>query len=211
MKYIIMCGGQYYQNPPRQLLIVNGERIVSRTIRLLQENGVTDIAISSNNEMFEGLGVPVIHHNNRFDAARYYCTWIDAFYPTQEPACYIMGDVYFSEQAIKEIVETETNTIEFFASAPPFAREYIKVWGEPFAFKVQDQEMFQRCIRIVKEYYIKNKWNREPIAWELWQIIKGTRLNEVDYTNYHAINDYTVDVDNQNTVKRLEEVLCRYQ
>ena len=44
MKYVIMCGG-YYQNfkeTPKQLSVVNGERIVDRTIRLLKENGIEE-------------------------------------------------------------------------------------------------------------------------------------------------------------------------
>ena len=50
MKYIIMCGGTYKQwETPRQMLPVNDEPIVARTIRLLTENGINDIAISSNN------------------------------------------------------------------------------------------------------------------------------------------------------------------
>ena len=54
MKYIIMCGGQYQQwSTPRQLIKIRGEPIVARTIRLLRENGVTDIAISSSNKVFE--------------------------------------------------------------------------------------------------------------------------------------------------------------
>ena len=50
MFYIIMCGGTYKKwETPRQLTKVCGEPIVARTIRLLREQGVDDIAISSNN------------------------------------------------------------------------------------------------------------------------------------------------------------------
>ena len=44
MKYIIMCGGKYPKfEIPKQLLKVNGEVLVERTIRLLKENGITNI------------------------------------------------------------------------------------------------------------------------------------------------------------------------
>ena len=47
MKYIIMCGGIYKKwETPRQMLPINGEPIVARTIRLLRENGIKDIASS---------------------------------------------------------------------------------------------------------------------------------------------------------------------
>ena len=52
MKYIILCGGmnskeQKSFDKPRHLLEIKGEPIVARTIRLLRENGVENIAIST--------------------------------------------------------------------------------------------------------------------------------------------------------------------
>ena len=92
MRYIIMCGGDYSEwDTPKQLLEVMGEPIVGRTIRLLRENGIEDIAISSNNEVFEQFGLPVLRHEN------YYCTlgyntsdgqWCNCFYPTDEPTTF---------------------------------------------------------------------------------------------------------------------------
>ena len=195
-KYIIMCGGMYNRwTTPKQLNVVNGEPIVVRTIRLLRENGVTDISISSNHEAFETLGVPVLHHDNHYGKGG---MWVDAFYPTDDPVCYIFGDVVFSPEAIKTIVETDTDDIEFFASAPPFAENYIKPWAEPFAFKVRDQQHLKNAVAKVKE--IKDSFRRDPIAWELWQVIKDTPINKIDYTNYTKINDYTCDVDNKRDV-----------
>lgn len=194
MKYIIMCGGQYPQwETPRHLLELRGETIVERTIRLLRENGVTDIAISSNLPHFEGLGVPVLNHQNNYVCGKG-GDWADAFYPIDEPACYIFGDVIFSPAAIKTIVDTQTDDVEFFASAPPFAPVYPKKYAEPFAFKVVDIEHFWSSIRLMKELHQAHRIKR-GIAWELWQVIKNTTLNRIDYTNYTVINDYTCDVD----------------
>lgn len=193
MKYIIMCGCAKDKEHPKQLLEVNGEALISRTIRLLRENGVDDIAISSHHPAFDELGVPVLVHDNRFyDGGGY---WVDAFYPTNEPVCYIFGDVFFSEDAIKKIVNTGTNDVEFFASAPPFGDHYAKQWAEPFAFKVVNQNHFQKAIETVKRLCDEKKFNRHPIAWELWQVIKQTPLNIINYSNYTPVNDFTCDID----------------
>ena len=65
MKYIIMCGGNYTRfEKPKQLTEIDGEPLVARTIRLLREAGVEDIAISSNDARFEAFGLPVLHHEN---------------------------------------------------------------------------------------------------------------------------------------------------
>ena len=199
MKYIIMCGGTYKRwETPRQLTEICGEPLIARTIRLLKEAGISDIAISSNNSVFEQFGVPVLRHDNgmvvteKLNVKGY---WVDAFYPTDEPVCYLLGDVVYSPEAIKTIVGTETDDIEFFASSPPFAPEYIKPWAEPFALKVENTDHLKHAICITKQYADMGLFYRHPIMWELWQVINGTPLNCINYNNYTAINDYTCDVD----------------
>ena len=200
MKYIIMCGSNhpYINDVPRQLVEVKGERVVDRTIRLLRDCGITDIALTSLDRNFEDCGVEVI----RYDS---HGPWVNCFLPRSEPTCYIFGDVYFSYSAIEKIVNTQTDDIEFFASAPPFSTEYPKPWGEPFAFKVVDQEGFRNAIEKVKK--LMNQFNRHPIAWELWQVIKGTPINQIDYTNFTVINDYTCDIDCEADIEQIERKL----
>ena len=46
-----MCGGSVTQfKIPRQLTPINGEPLIERTVRLLKELGIDDIAISTNND-----------------------------------------------------------------------------------------------------------------------------------------------------------------
>lgn len=209
MKYIIMCGGVYRRwEKPRQLLPYKGEPIVARTIRLLRESGVEDIAISTNNEAFAEFGVPLLKHENSYNAIAYNEVsghWCDAFYPTDEPTCYLMGDVIFSEAAIKTIVETEVDGIMLFASAPPFAKDYPKKWAEPFALKVTDTDRLHEAIEDVKRMDAEGWFYRKPIAWELWNVIsRGTKgdPNWIDYKSYVAINDWTCDIDDPSEVRR---------
>lgn len=203
-KYIIMCGGTYRKwEIPRQLMRVDGEMIVARTIRLLRENGVEDIAISSNTPVFKKLGVPVLEHENNYDARKYddfdgY--WCEGFYSTDEPTCYIFGDVIFTPEAIKTIVETDTDDIEFFASAPPFAKDYPKRWAEPFALKVKNTEHLKNAISLTKQYADQGLFKRKPIMWELWQVIQAAPLNRIDYGSYVVINDSTCDIDNPDEI-----------
>jgi len=206
-----MCGGRYDTwEQPKHLARLNGEPIVARTIRLLRNNGVEDIAISSNSPEFESFGVPVLKHDNPYhlpkeaDAST---PWLDAFYPMETPVCYIFGDVVFSPEAIKTIVETPTDSIQFFASAKPLPPIYPKRWAEPFAFKVEDTALFFDAIAKTKELDKQGAFKRQPVSWELWQVIKGTPLNVVDYTNYTVINDYTCDIDTPEDIKLFERIL----
>ena len=213
MKYIIMCGGKYENwQTPRHLLSYKGEPIVSRTIRLLRETGINDIAISSNSKVFERMGVPLLKHNNRYVTRAYNDSdgyWCDAFYPMEDPACYIFGDVVFSPEAIKTIVEYETDDIMLFGSKPPFSSEYPKPYIEPFAFKVANQKHLREAIEKCKSLP-QSAFAREPIAWELWYIITGSPTYQEPWKamqgrarDYVAINDYTCDIDDPKETKKI--------
>lgn len=206
MKYIIMCGGNYTKwERPRQLLEIHGEPIIARTVRLLKENGINPLITSDDPEF--GNYAPVIYHENKYRAfsSGNNGRWTDCFFPSDEPVCYIFGDVVFSPEAIQTIVETETDDIEFFASAPPFDRRYIKPWAEPFALKVVDTEHLKRAIKQTEIFYKQGYYKRKPIMWELWQVIQGYPFNEIHYDTYVNINDYTCDVDSPEDLKRIEQ------
>ena len=211
MKYIIMCGGTYDKwKEPKHLTKINGEPIVARTIRLLRENGALDIAISSNDPRFEQFGVPVLRHDNPYHLPKdsdAKTPWLDAFYPMETPVCYIFGDVVFSPEAIKTIVETPTDSVQFFASAKPLPPIYPKRWAEPFAFKVEDLRLFWESVVLAKKYDEQGLFKRQPVSWELWQVIKGTPLNKIIYTNYKVINDYTCDVDTPEDARLFERII----
>ena len=209
-KYIIMCGGNYdYWQTPKQMLEINGEPIVARTIRLLKDAGIEDIAISSNNPVFEQFGVPVLHHKNdmrvrsQSDVSGY---WVDCFYPMDAPACYLMGDVVFSPNAIKTIVEYDTDDIMLFGSRKPFADEYPKWWREPFAFKVANQKRFREAINETKALADMGAFKVHPIAWQLWGVIMSGNYR---LHSYETINDYTCDIDTPKDIPLFEKVLSR--
>ena len=197
-----MAGGSYDKwDTPKHLTELKGEPLVARTIRLLKENGVTDIAISSNDPRFEGLGVPVLKHENSYTTRKYNDFdgyWCDAFYPTDEPTCYLFGDVIYSPEAIKTIVEYETDDIMFFGSKRPFAPEYPKDHVEPFAFKVTNTEHLKEACAIVKALP-DSAFARKPISWETWYVICGAPTKQdaehIIGADYVGINDYTCDID----------------
>ena len=215
MKYCIMCGGVYGWSRPRQLTEINGERIVDRTMRLLMEEGILNkdimICVSpGTREWFKDYYATVLNVDNDYNPAAGHMDWVNGFMKTDHHVCYLFGDVYYSPDAIHKIVETETSDIAFFASAPPFSENYIKPYAEPFAFKVVDTSHFFASVEMVKDLDRKGQFARIPIAWELWQVIKGTELNRI-ITNYEVINDYTCDVDYEGDIEKLEKIVKSLQ
>lgn len=217
MKYIIMAGGNYTNwETPRQLIEINGEKVIERTIRLLREQGVEDINISSNNPVFEQFGVPVLKHYNSFEIISEDGKvlgntgwWTDAFYPTDEPTTYLFGDVVYSPEAIRAIIETETDDIELFGSRAPYDPRYFKAYPEPFAFKVINTEHLKQAIRDCKINADNGKWWRPPISWELWTTINHGILikkRNVYKDRYTVINDYTCDIDSKVDAEQFERL-----
>ncbi len=210
MKYIIMCGGEYkiFQTP-KHLSVINGERLVDRTIRLLKENGVKDIYISSNNPIFDTCGVPRLEHTNTYvnNGKSNTGYWLDAFYKVNEPVCYIWGDVYFTDNAIKTIVNYKTNKNIFFGTSDAL-NEYHNNWGEPFAYIVNDYITFYKGIDDVKKLKDEGKCIREPVVWELYRYLHGLDINvQRITTDYVCIDDGTMDVDSPKELEELKNKL----
>ena len=204
MKYIIMCGGEYKEfKTPKHLTVIKGERVVDRTIRLLRENGVKDIYISSNNPLFDSCDAIRLENknNNWIEDTKGY--WLDAFYPTEEKVTYIFGDVYFTEEAIKTIVNYKTDKNVLFGTSDA-KNKYHENWGEPFAYIVSDPTEFFKGIKEVKKLYDEGKTIRHPIVWELYRYLHNLDINIQRITeDYVCIDDGTMDVDDEEKIEML--------
>lgn len=213
MKYIILSDSDNTANfiMPRQLIKINGEPLVSRTIRLLKENGIKDVIITSHDTRFDNLGATRYEplHNDYKPKKRQGC-WLSAF-PIEllnEPITFLPGDVYYSEDAIKKIVNSETNSVLFCCTYKNTSKKYIKSWDEPLAFKVVDYNLFKEHIARVKELYKMGKCVRSPIAWELYRSLNGIDVNKHEVgDNCLIINDETTDIDRIEDVELLRKVI----
>lgn len=213
-KYIIMCGGNYDNfKEHKSLTKINGERLVERTIRLLWENGINekDIFISSNEDGFAQYDAKVLHHNNSFKVIneKVIGYWIDAYYPTDEPVVYLHGDVYYTDEAIKKIIQraNETKVNVFIGNEIARNKEH-KNWGEPFGWIVVNQQKFHEAIKKAKELQDNGKLERGyALSWELYRVMNGTDPNYmlIDDNNYLSIDDETIDIDYSWQIEELQK------
>lgn len=210
-KIIIMCGGVYSDfRKHKALTIINGEPLIERTIRLLKENGINDIYISSNNEDFNKYGNVLHHENNfKFENGIVYGYWLDAYYPTNEQVIYLHGDVYYSENAIKKILNLKPKENTMIGNQYVLNEEHIKV-GEPFGFIVVNQKEFRKAIKKCKQLQDEGKIDRGyAISWELYEVLTGRDINDFIITEdtYLVIDDETIDIDKPEQIKELENKL----
>lgn len=210
-KIIIMCGGVYdFFKTPKPLSIIKGETLIERTIRLLKENGISDISISSNNEIFKKYANLLTHENSyKVINNKIYGYWLDAYYPTKEPCIYLHGDVYYSEAAIKKIINLNPQKNTFIGNEIARNPEH-KNWGEPFGYIVVDQKSFRNGIEAAKKLQDEGKLERGfAISWELYRVLNGLDPNKqnINDETYLSINDETIDIDAPWQIEKLNERL----
>jgi choline kinase len=210
-----MAGGQYQDfETPKQLTVINGECLVDRTIRLLRENGIKDIYITSNDKRFDYSDAPRLKHYNSYkvEDGIQYGYWLDAFFPLFKPTekvCFMFGDVYYTEEAIRTIVDLECTKNTLFGTSDA-KNENHENWGEPFAYKVVDYKAFMEGIEAVKKMQDDGLTKRMPIVWELYRYLNGLDINvqQVLDETYVCVDDGTMDVD---TLDKVEMVRKRFE
>ena len=183
MKYVIMAAGagtrwNNYLGIPKHLIEINGETLLGRTTRLLKENGITNYVITTSDPRYAQYGptTPQTKHDGEID--RFEESVVDG------PVCYLYGDVYYSENAIKTIVATETDNIQFFGGE----------W-EIYAIKVNNLELFFKHKERVKRLYLTKIIDR-CIGWEVYRSLHNISLKEHKITDdYIFIKDETDDID----------------
>lgn len=181
MKYVIMCAGKgerwnNYLGIPKHLIEINGEPLLGRTTRLLKENGITDYIITGTDKRYKKYGKLVPQTKTDCE--------IDRYEEQNEPVCYLYGDVYYTKQAMKTIIATDTKNILFFGSE-----------CEIFAIKIENLKLFYDHKHKVKELYSKGQIDR-CIGWEIYRSLNNIPFEDDYITDkYIKILDGTDDID----------------
>lgn len=205
------------------MLEVYGEKLIERTIRLLKENGIKDIAISTDIDDYNYLGVEILKNKHKYihdahgEIKKSENCWLTAYYPLETPACYLAGDVYWTEEAIKIIVDMKVKDTMFIV-APDICdgRKNPSIKGrEPLGYKVQNQKVFRKAINDIMKEIDEGKFTYDPIAWNLYRKLNGYEMDYNGFGNnifqtrgdYLVIDDITTDIDLQKNIPALERLI----
>lgn len=182
MTYILMCAGNgkrwnNYMGIPKHLVKIDEETLLGRTTRLLKKYGVK-YYITGNDERYARYGDLRCQTVNDCEIDRFEESLIDG------EVCYLYGDVYYTEEALEKIINTNTKDITFFGSE-----------DEIFAIKIKDIDLFLEHKHKVKELYIQGKIDR-CIGWEIYRSLYNIPFNEHKILKrYIKILDDTDDID----------------
>ncbi len=191
-KAIILASGidKEINNTPRQLLELDGEPILHRTIRQLKERDY-DIAITvPSSEYYGNLGIREIVGNKGKAIEKILNL------KNEVPCLAVLGDVYFTDEAM-DIMTENGKGIMFFGRTNA---GIIKKCGEIFAIRVTKS-------LVKKAQELKDLGKKSPLRrcgeWELYRLLNNIPLNTHKTTKHWTeINDLTDDIDNINDYNR---------
>lgn len=203
MRTIILANGKRerwadYLGIAKQEIVIDGEKLLERTIRLLRENGVNDTLISG---PWPGYGVQwfipeadIDTINGRLGVRR---KW-----SRTGRTVILLGDVFYSEAAMRTIVEYDGRDSHLFARFGP-SMTTGKIWAEIFAnsFWPEHHQSHERSMRTVVEMHHRGELPRGGL-WESYLLDHGHLYDGIhadgtvdNLGNATVIDDWTDDFD----------------
>jgi hypothetical protein len=193
---LILCAGNGvrwgdYMGVPKQLIKINDETLLHRTLRLLKENDKSRISIVTNDDRLR------LGYHNEFQPRR--SRWIvETVLSTrelwEERVIVLLGDVFYTEQAMHEITKF-SDDLGFFGRPGP-SRYTARNHGEIFAvsFSRGVAERFTQVALLTLECAVNGAWGN---LWDLYHTYVGMPLNSKKFESriFHIIDDFTDDFD----------------
>lgn len=191
MKYIIMADGKgtrwnNYRDIPKHFIEIDGETLLRRTVRLLREaDPKCQVIITSHDPRYEVEGaVRYEPKNNVLEIDRFTTELIE------DDVCFLYGDTYYAESAIRSIVETDTEDLLFFGNEKSIV-----------AVKVKDAELFSQHVNRVRELFLQGKIEK-CIGWQVYQSFLGLSFDEKKIAGkYIYMEDGTRDFNSPEDLK----------
>lgn len=208
VRAIIICAGEAtrwgnYKDTPKHLIEIEGERLLHRTVRLLNERGVSDVhvVVKKKSELYE------VEGSTQYEAKLDYEQNADAdkFLSSKElwnrdgRTLVIYGDCYFTDEAMDTIVGYPGKGWKLFCR-PDASKITGTPWGECFAqsFYPADLERHEAALHRIAELKKSGKIRRCG-GWEHYRAMQGypdEKLNRhVMAGNFILIDDWTDDFD----------------
>ncbi|SHF79834.1 Choline kinase [Fodinibius roseus] len=207
-KVLILCAGDgtrwdNYLGVPKQLIPINEEPLLKRTVRLLCDNGCNDIAI--------------ISHDDRLNLDRCdffkppQCRWtVETLLSTHplwtERTLVLLGDVFYTKQALATIL-SPSQGVQVYGRFGPSLFTFTQ-YGELFAisFEENDHHKMKKHLNIARSHALSGGRGK---MWEFYRSLAGFPLNEhkKDDEIFTSIHDLTDDIDSP---KEYDKLVKRY-
>lgn len=179
MKVYILADGEgtrwnNWGGVPKQLIKINDETLLDRMIRLCKENGLNDITIVGIFKNNDAKNIRFKDCNDKIDL------WLRVAKESKEPFILLDGDIYYTDEIIKDATTRETKT--FLHWLCPHMNHYTgKPWEEGYIFKVENVEWW-----INKLTELQNKVNNGEIEFTKGWVIKNYLCDRPDLNKFYT-------------------------
>ena len=208
---IILCAGEAtrwgnYLNTPKHLITIEGERLLDRTVRLLREQGVSDIHIvlKTPDSRYEVFGaqpyIATLNYEENADADKFLSS--KSLWKEEGRTIVFYGDCYFTSAAISTILNNQREEWLLFCR-PGRSKITGSQWGECFAqsFYPQHIKQHEESLHRVANLY-KNGVIHRCGGWEHYRAMIDLPDDQIASSimkdRYVEINDWTDDFDYPN-------------
>lgn len=203
MKFLILAGGEAtrwgdFLGTPKHLAPLCGERLLDRTVRLLQERGQTDIRIivsDMSDERYKVSGARRVLRKDGFDRFD-----VDKFRSSMHlwdegGVTVLPGDIFYTEEALDTILGDEDD-YRFFCR---FGESTVtkKPYGEPFATRIMPAS-YERMFQVMDDLAGMHEVGEIERSgmWEIYRMFMGGDIHEhTDLGGATIIDDWTDDFD----------------
>ena len=196
MRIVIMADGKgmrwnNYLGIPKHLVMVGEEELIARTVRLLKKvDDSFDIIVTSHDERYEFPGSSRYEPlNNVYE--------IDRF--TEElivpDMCFLYGDTFYTEKAIKLITKSVAEDILFFGNRKSIV-----------GIKISDSNVFSAHVANVKKLYLQGKIDK-CTGWQVYRSFTGQAFtgNIELKKKFLFVDEETRDVNTPSDYEMIEK------
>lgn len=205
-KVLILCAGDgtrwnNYLGVPKQLISINEEPLLKRTVRLLCENGCSNITIISHDDRLN------IEGCDFFKPPRYRWT-VETLLSTcplwAKKTLVLLGDVFFTKQAMTTITMPSQGI-------HVYGRFGLNIFtftghGELFAisFDKSNHYKIKEHLNIARSHALSGGRGK---LWEFYRSLAGFPLNEHKKEDkiFTSIHDFTDDIDSPEEYDKIKK------
>ena len=186
MRFVIMADGQgtrwnNYMGVPKHLALVDGEPVIGRTVRLLQEVAEEpEIIITSHDPRYEFEGA-VRHEpeNNIYEIDRFTKELVC------DDMCFLYGDTIYDRKVLAAIAESHPDDILFYGNSKSVV-----------AVRIGDAELFRKHFDRVRTLFVDGTIEKCK-GWQVYQSVTGQDLTQkpVIGDKFVLVDEHTTDIN----------------
>lgn len=192
MKYVIMADGKgsrwnNYMGHCKHDITIGGETLLQRTVRLLHlHDTAAEVIITSHNAAIDIDGaVRYEPKNNVLEIDRFTAELIN------DDMCFLYGDVFYSEEAIKTVVQS--------AGKQPLL--FVGSEKSICAVLIQDGALFKSLYEKIRAMYLDGEI-KECKGWQVYHLYAGLPLESREIGKGYLISDsFTRDFNSPDDYK----------